>query len=228
MSRRRKLEKFEELATFKNVYQNFNIRDAELIGAGGKSVSMKGKWKMHFKNDHPLVLELACGRGEYAIQLALNYKQKNFIGVDIKGARIWKGAKKAITEEIKNVCFLRTRIEFIDLFFEKSEIDEIWITFPDPFPRKSKSNRRLISPLFLKKYRNILKQGGLVNLKTDSALLYEYALEVLNSDPSAEILYHNNDIYSGPLKYETLDIKTRYEQMHLSEGKKITFLQFKL
>ena len=228
MSRRRKLEKFNELATFQNVYQNFNIPESRLIGIGGKSVSLKGAWSTHFKNENPIVLELACGRGEYAIEMAIDDTERNFVGVDIKGARIWKGAKQAIHEKIENVCFLRTRIEFIDQFFEKSEVDEIWITFPDPFPRKSKANRRLIAPLFLDKYRKFLKKDGLVNLKTDSILLYEYALEVLNADPSAEILYQSNDIYSAPLEFETLNIKTRYELMHLSDGKNICFLQFRL
>ena len=150
MSRRNKLQKFAELLTFPNVYENFDPENPQLIGLNGMPVDRKGKWKKeHFKNDFPITLELACGRGEYSLGLGRMYPERNFIGVDIKGARIWKGARIALEENLTNVAFLRTRIEQIALFFDPEEIDEIWITFPDPFLRKSKANRRLTSCRFL-------------------------------------------------------------------------------
>jgi len=160
--------------------------------------------------------------------LAQRFPDRNFIGVDIKGARIWKGAKLALAEKIPNAAFLRTRIEQIDLFFEKDEVDEIWITFPDPFLKKGKSNRRLTAPSFLKRYKNILKKGGLVQLKTDSPELYEFTLEVMKTEENYEMIYHDDDIYAKPLPVEALNIKTEYEGMHLAVGKTIKFVQLKL
>ncbi len=229
MSRRNKLQKFSELLTFRNVVENFDPKNPGLTGENGAPVVLKGKWaKDFFGNDHPITLELACGRGEYSLGLARKYPDRNFLGVDIKGARIWKGASIALKEEIRNVGFLRTRIEQISLFFEPGEIAEIWITFPDPFLRKSKANRRLTSPFFLNQYQKILKEGGLIHLKTDEIRLYEFTLEVLNENKNYEICHQIEDIYAKPLVNEELELKTYYENMHLKAGKTIKYIQFKI
>lgn len=229
MSKRNKLQKFAELLSFPNVYENFDHRDPQLIGADGTPVVLKGKWATrHFQNDHPVILELACGRGEYTLGLASMYSESNFIGVDIKGARIWKGAYQALAQQQQNVAFLRTRIEQIALFFAPEEVSEIWITFPDPFLAKSKANRRLTAPYFLNAYRQILQKNGLVHLKTDEPNLYEFTLEVLAQDDRAKVLYHHPDIYSMPLAFSELNLKTYYERIHLSEGKTIKYIQFSL
>lgn len=229
MSKRNKLQKFAELLTFPNVYENFNPKAPQLHGVNGVPVDLKGQWcSKHFGNDNPIVLELACGRGEYTLDMARSSPNRNFIGVDVKGARIWKGAGIALEEELDNVAFLRTRIEQIGLFFAPEEISEIWITFPDPFLRKSKANRRLTAPRFLKDYQKILRQDGLIHLKTDEPQLYEYTLEVLADFPHAKLLYHDDDIYSKALPMPELEIKTYYERMHLEEGKTIKYIRFKL
>lgn len=228
MSKRNKLQKFAELLTFPNVYENFDPRNPQLIGMGGMPVSLRGCWaEAHFKNDHPITLELACGRGEYTLGLARRYPGRNFIGVDIKGARIWKGAKIALEEGLENAAFLRTRIEQIALFFAPGEISEIWITFPDPFLKKGKANRRLTAPGFLKGYRQLLKEDGQVHLKTDSPQLYEFTLEVLAEEPGVSLSYQNNDIYAGPLPIPELELKTYYEKMHLEDGRKIKYVRFR-
>lgn len=229
MSRRNKLQKFAELLTFPNVYENFDAKHPQLVGLNGAPVDLKGKWSVeHFKNDQPIVLELACGRGEYSLGLARQYPHFNFIGVDVKGARIWKGARIALTENLINVAFLRTRIEQISLFFEPEEISEIWITFPDPFLQTRKANRRLTAPGFLEEYRKILKKDGLVHLKTDEPNLFAFTLEVLRQDNKVEIIYQNDDIYAKPLPFQELEIKTYYEKMHLADGKAIKYVRFKL
>lgn len=229
MSRRNKLEKFAELLTFPNVYECFDPTHPRLIGLHGQEADLRGRWAgRHFQNDRPVVLELACGRGEYTLGLARRYPERNFIGVDIKGARIWKGARIALQEELKNAAFLRTRIEQIAAFFACGEISEIWITFPDPFLRSSKANRRLTSPRFLAEYRKILRPDGLIHLKTDEPNLYEYTLEVLSGTERAAILYHDDDIYGQALPAPELEIKTYYERMHLQAGKTIKYIQFRL
>lgn len=226
MSRRNKLLKFSELQTFANVYENFDMKVAELSGING-NVDLHGKWnELHFKNDHPITLELACGRGEYTLDLARKYPNRNFIGVDIKGARIWQGAKIGLEEKLDNAAFLRTKIELITPFFSEGEIDEIWITFPDPFLKESKANRRLTAPSFLNIYRKILKDGGIVQLKTDDPTLYEFTQETLAEDPKVKVLYDNPDIYSAPLEFEALETKTYYEKMHLKKGRKIRYIRF--
>jgi len=229
MSRRNKLQKFAELMAFPNVLENFNPKAPGLVGEGGRPVERKGKWALNqFGNENPITLELACGRGEYSLGLARMFPNRNFIGVDIKGARIWKGASIALEEGLSHVAFLRTRIEQVGLFFGPSEIEEIWITFPDPFLRKSKANRRLTSPRFLREYRKILRPGGMVNLKTDSPELYEYTKEVLEAEKDATVLYDKDDIYSEPLDFPELQIQTVYERMHLAVGRKIKFVRFGL
>lgn len=227
MSRRNKLQKFAELLSFPNVYENFDAKDPELTGKDGELVDLKGKWgAAHFRNDKPITVELACGRGEYTLGLARRYPERNFIGVDVKGARIWKGANIALEEGLDNAAFLRTRIEQIALFFAPQEISEIWITFPDPFLKKSKANRRLTSANFLKEYRKILKKDGIVHLKTDEPNLYEFTMETLAADDQVEVLYHDDDIYAKPLPFPELELKTYYEMIHLSEGKKIKYVRF--
>lgn len=229
MSRRNKLQKFAELLSFPNVYENFDPKNPGLIGVDGASVTLKGTWgKDHFKNEHPITLELACGRGEYSLGLSRMYPDRNFIGVDIKGARIWKGAGIALEEQLNNVAFLRTRIEQIDLFFASNEVDEIWITFPDPFLGKSKANRRLTSPRFIDRYRKFLKPGGICHLKTDDPTLYEYSLEALSEISFVKILYQDDDIYSKALPLPELDLKTYYEKIHLRDQKTIKYLKFSI
>jgi len=227
MSTRNKLEKFAEVLSFPNVFENFNPKDNILVGKDGIEIDYSSGWNdFYFKNNNPIVLELACGRGEYSLELARRNPDVNYIGVDIKGARIWKGAKIALEEKISNIAFLRTKIEHIEDFFKPGEIDHLWITFPDPFLKKSKSNRRLTSPYFLDRYRKILKDKGLIHLKTDSPELYEFTLETISQDSKCNVLYDNNDIYSKELDFSELEIKTYYEKQHLTKGRKIKYLKF--
>lgn len=229
MSRRNKLEKFAELLTLKNVYQNYSFQDPLLHYVDGNLVQRRGHWaRDHFQNEHPLVLELACGWGEYTMGLAKQQPGRNFIGIDVKGNRIWKGAKQSLEEGLNNVAFLRTRIEQIEQFFAPGEISEIWITFPDPFLRKSKSNRRLTALPFLQKYRQLLVPGGFIHLKTDSPELYDFTLETLVEAAFCQVTYQDDDIYSKPLAHPALDIKTKYEKMHLEAGRTIKYVQIKL
>lgn len=230
MSRRNKLAKFAELLTFPNVFENRGAYSPNpvLNGKDGQPVDMKGRWnESFFKNNNPVVLELACGKGDYTVGLARMYPDQNFIGVDIKGNRIWRGAKTALEENLPNVAFLRTRIEQIHHFFAPNEVSEIWITFPDPFPKKE--SRRLTALPFLNLYKRILKKGGLVHLKTDAIELYTFTLEeVIPNQNDYALRYHNADIYAGPLWLEALELKTYYERKHLAAGKKITYIQLQL
>ena len=229
MSRRRKLQKFADILRYPNVLENYDPTNAELLGEKGTKVKLKGNWaKDHFKNDKPICLELACGRGEYSLALAERHIDTNYIGLDVKGARIWKGATIALEKEIANVAFLRTRIENILAFFGKNEISEIWITFPDPFIRKSKVNRRLTSHFFLEKYKQLLKPDNVLHLKTDSDFLFEFSQESISTFEGANILIQESDIYSKSLLHPDLDIKTYYEKMHLEDGRKIKYIQFQL
>lgn len=227
MGRRNKLEKFENLSRYRNVLENFDHSDAMLRWYDDIELNPKGQWNERiFKKDQPITLELACGKGEYAIGMAEMYPERNFIGLDIKGARIWKGAGYALENQLDNVAFLRTRIEFISKFFDEHEVEEIWITFADPFLKHRKSNRRLTSPIFLSHYKDILSSSGTINLKTDSCLLYYYTISVLNQAEDIDILYQNNNIYASPLDFPELDIKTFYEQSHLRDGRQIKFVKF--
>lgn len=215
------------MAEFPSVYQNFSVTEPVLTNSEGDDVEMKGKWNSHhFKNDQPIVLELACGGGEYTVGMAKMHPGKNFIGVDIKGARIWKGASASKEANLTNTAFLRIRIEQIALFFAPGEVSEIWITFPDPFLRLSKAKKRLTSPRFINTYRQILKEGGFVNLKTDEPNLYQFTLETLEEDAGTKLIYSENDIYSKPLYTPELEIKTFYEQMHLENQKTIKYVKF--
>ncbi|MDX1477659.1 MAG: tRNA (guanosine(46)-N7)-methyltransferase TrmB [Saprospiraceae bacterium] len=227
MSRRNKLQKFADLQKLDNVYENFSVQHPQLVATGNTPVDLKGCWgARHFGNAHPLTLELGCGKGEYTVGLGRRYPDRNFIGVDIKGARIWKGATQSHREALSNVAFLRTRIECITAFFGPGEVDEIWITFPDPFPRDSKVNRRLTAPVFLKRYRMLLKKRGLVHLKTDDPGLYAFTLETIEADPACDLLYASDDVYAGDLAYDELAIQTFYERMHLADGRTIKYLRF--
>lgn len=229
MSRRNKLQKFAELQQMPNFYQCFSVAQPQLIGHGNREVDLKGLWAArHFANDQPIILELGCGRGEYAVGLAVQSPDKNFIGVDVKGARMWQGARRALQENIANVAFLRTRIECLDAFFASEEIDEIWITFPDPFPRTRKANRRLTAPEFLDRYRSFLRDSGIVHLKTDDTQLYDFTIDTVETYTGAHLQHASADIYSGELPHPALTIKTHYEQMHLTEGKKIKYVRFAL
>ena len=224
MSKRNKLEKFADLMGFPNVFQNFSPKEIKPIGKDGAQVELKGCWAKRFGNDKPITVELACGRGEYTIQLARDYDDRNFIGVDVKGARIWKGAKMAITEGLDNVAFMRTKIEVIEEFFAPNEIAEIWITFADPFI--GKPNRRLTALAFHDRYKNMLKEGGIVNMKIDDPTLYESTKEVLAERNDVKILYDKDDIYSAPLDFPELEYKTYYEKSHLEKGRKIKYMRW--
>lgn len=214
-----KLQRFAELKTFTNVHE-FLFDERE------NNFRLKGKWSQeYFKNANPIVLELGCGKGEYSIGLAEKYTDKNFIGVDIKGARIWRGSKNAQEKNLQNVSFLRTQVEYAEGCFEKGEVSEIWITFPDPQPNKEK--KRLTHFNFLDRYRNILKPSGVVHLKTDSAELYEFTLAVI-ADNNFNLLDSTSDLYSGSDadREEVKSIRTHYEKLFTALGKKITYLKF--
>ena len=214
-----KLKKFAEMETFHNVFQP--PYDPELAG----------HWRDHyFHNENPVVLELGCGRGEYTVGLAERYPEKNFIGVDIKGARMWAGAKEAEIKELKNVAFLRTNIEFITEFFAAGEVDEIWITFCDP--QMKKATKRLTSTYFMQRYHRIVKPGGLIHLKTDSPFLYTYTTEMLRLNPYP-VVAQTDDLYADSL--DSIDVfrdaralQTHYEKQWLDRGMKIKYIEWRL
>lgn len=215
-----KFKKFKENETFTNLFQ------PELQDIADSSFELKGKWKSnYFKNNNPIVLELGCGKGEYTIGLSKQFKDKNFIGVDIKGARLWRGAKTATEEQLPNVGFVRTRIEQISAFFAEDEVDEIWITFPDPQPREVKAKKRLSSSRFLNQYVSFLKPNGLVHLKTDCQPLHEYTRKVVEQN-NLQLNVCTNDLYSTVTNDPILGIKTFYEQQFLAQGLPITYLNF--
>ena len=239
-----KLARWQELGSFTNVIQT------EATDVVEKDHQIKGNWKSHiFKNSNPIILELGCGKGEYSIGLAEMFPENNFIGVDIKGARMWRGAKTSNERQMTNVAFLRTRIEFIDRFFSEDEVDEIWITFPDPHPGTRNSNKRLTSPWYLNKYIKFLKNNGIIHLKTDNVELFQYTRSVIKAN-NLEELFSSNNLYSEELKPEDviigvsdslnlpkesllfvnniLSIKTFYEKQFLAKEMKITYLAFKL
>ncbi len=217
-----KLRRFAENLTFKNFVQ------PEFEEIFHRDHPLKGHWHSDFfHNDSPIVLELGCGRGEYTVALAARYPDRNFIGVDIKGARMWRGAKTATENEMPNVGFLRTRIEFIESFFAENEVDELWITFPDPQLRKNRIKKRLTAPLFLGCYSRFLKPDGAVNLKTDSQHLHLYTRAVAECN-GLPVEVCDNDIYGHGTADEVLSIKTAYETRFLAEGLPITYLRFGL
>lgn len=209
---RKKLQKFAEIDKLTNVAQ---LDDANI----------KEKIK-NFLNDTPLVLELACGRGEYTIAMAKLFPDKQFIGIDVQGERIWYGAKEAKEHRLKNVLFLRIQVENLDEFFAKHSIDEIWITFPDPFPRKKQIKKRLTSPRFLELYKNLLAKDASVNLKTDDYNLFVYSKESVN-DFGGKVIEEIEDIYKKRPKNKLLYIKTYFEEKHIKAKKAINYLKFK-
>lgn len=193
-----------------------------------KNPHYKNAWQTNFfKNNNPIVVELACGKGDYALAMAQLFPNKNFIGVDIKGNRIYTAARKAEDEKIQNVAFIRDQIDLLTNYFEKDEIDEIWITFADPFPKKSKHKKRLTSKKFLKVYQQFLKKDGIIHLKTDSDILYEYTKEVLQTVPS-KILKDYPDVYAMNKNEELYNIQTHYEKMHLKDGRTIKYIAFQI
>jgi len=209
----KKLKRFAEIKTFSNVLEY--------------PENIAGKWKEHFGNNHPIVLELACGKGEYAIGLARLFSEKNFIGVDIKGNRIWVGAKYALDNNLKNVAFLRTQIQMITAYFEEGEADEIWITFPDPQLRTSKSTKRLTHPRYLRLYDKILKRNGKIHLKTDSPDLYNFTKTVIGLYNLA-LIFDTDDVYKQETVSQQLNIKTHYESLDIAKSKRIFYLCFSL
>jgi tRNA (guanine-N7-)-methyltransferase len=189
---------------------------------------IKGNWrKEHFKNDNPITVELACGRGEYTVGLAALFPERNFIGIDIKGERIWKGSTIAVEQNLTNVAFLRTPILNIESFFNEGEIDEVWITFPDPRPRKRDIKRRLTSMRFLEMYKKLVKPGGYIRLKTDNTGLFEYSLEEIQPRTDIHDFQFTRDVYASDLRPECFDIKTKYEEVFAEKGEKIKYLRFK-
>jgi tRNA (guanine-N7-)-methyltransferase len=188
---------------------------------------MKGKWHSFFKNDHPIILELACGKGEYAVGLGRMHPQKNYIGVDVKGNRLWKGAKTALQEGLNNVAFLRTQIDRISDYFDKDEIGEIWITFPDPQLRLSKIKKRLTHPKFLRLYQQFLRTEGVIHLKTDSPDLYRFTKTVIDLY-DADLLMDYDDLYNEKDIIDELTIKTHYEALDIAQCKRVHYLQFKI
>jgi tRNA (guanine-N7-)-methyltransferase len=212
-----KLKRFEIIAGRDNVLEP------------GKEIyhQIKGVWNSsYFKNENPITAELACGRGEYTIGLAKFFPNRNYVGVDMKGDRIWKGSTWAVEQNIANVGFLRTQILNIETFFEVSELDELWLTFPDPRPRKRDIKRRLTSPRFLEMYKRILKPSGYFRFKTDNTALFDYTLEELRLRNDLVDFEFTHDLYNSNLREECFDIKTRYEEMFEAKGEKIKYLRF--
>lgn len=225
-----KLARWNELETFSNVIQPLieEIKSEEPGELKVRNHPVKGKWRdTIFRNQNPVVLELGCGRGEYTIGLATRFPEKNFIGVDIKGARLWRGAKTSNEKNIPNAAFLRTRIEFINAFFETDEADELWITFPDPHPGTRNANKRLTSPYYLNSYRSLLKDNGIVHLKTDNTELFRFTRQVAIAN-NLQLLFDTEDLYGSGLSDDILSIKTHYEKMFLGMGMKINYLAFRL
>lgn len=209
-----KLRRFAEITTFENVIE---LEDGKIL---------KGNWaEQHFKNKYPLILELGCGKGEYTVNLARLFPEINFIGIDYKGNRIWRGAKTAIDENIANVAFLRIQIENLTDYFLENEVSEIWITFPDPQPQISREKKRLTSPRFLNMYKLVLIEKGPVHLKTDSDLLHTYTGQKIE-ELGLKVHVQTDDLYHSPLVDEVLSIQTYYEKKYLARDKNINYLKF--
>ena len=222
MGSKNKLKRFNQNLTFPNVIQPSR---QELIE---NKFPLKGNWrKDFFKNENPIVLELGCGKGEYSVYLAKENLHKNFIGIDLKGARLWAGAKESLILELKNVAFIRAQIELVSDLFSENEIDEIWITFPDPQIKYKRTKHRLTNPQFLAKYKNILKPEGFIHLKTDSEYMHGYTLGLLEG-MGIEVEYAHHDLYTNPYApKEASAVQTYYEKIYLEENKPITYLKFK-
>ena len=223
MGSKNKLKRFQDNEVFANVIQPLRSEIVE------EEFQFKGKWKRDFfKNDKPLILELGCGKGEYTLGLAERNKDCNYLGIDIKGARFWRGAKTALENEMPNVGFLRTQIELVDQVFAEGEVDEIWITFPDPQIKWKRTKHRMTNPEFLNKYKHILTKEGIIHLKTDSEFMHGYTLGILEG-LGHDILYAHHNIYvNHEAPEEVVGIQTFYEQLYLDKNKSITYLKFRL
>lgn len=209
----KKLIRFKAIQSFPNVLQY--------------PEGMPGKWKDLFKNENPITLELACGKGEYTVGLSRLYPAGNFIGVDLKGNRIYSGALECLKNHIPNAAFLRTQIDKINRYFQPGEVSEIWITFPDPQLKNKKSMKRLTSPFFLSMYKQILIPGGKIHLKTDNTELYKFTLGIIK-EHGHHLIKETNDLYASGIQDEATQIQTHYEKMHLAEGLKIKYVVFSL
>lgn len=218
-----KLKRFKENETFTNVFQPTR---EEVVG---DQFPLKGKWSSEFfKNDNPIVLELGCGKGEYSVGLAERFPEKNFIGIDIKGARFWRGAKTAVESGMNNVAFVRTQIELINHIFAENEVSEIWITFPDPQIKYKRTKHRMTNAEFLERYKKILKPSGLMHLKTDSEFMHGYTLGLLHG-LGHEVIYANHNIYKNEgAPAEVIGIQTFYESQYLEVNKPITYIKFRI
>lgn len=215
-----KLKKFLEIEKFPRVYQ------PEIEEIYQKDYVLKGNWSSEvFKNSNPIILELGCGKGEYTVAMAEMFPDKNFVGIDIKGARMWQGAKTSNEKNLENTAFLRTRIEFVESLFAQDEVDEIWITFPDPQLKNRRRKKRLSSPNFLNIYRSFLKDQGVINLKTDNEFLFDYTKEIAHTN-RLTILKETKDLYQSDFIDEKLAIRTYYEKLFLKEGSKINYIAF--
>ncbi|MCA1965633.1 MAG: tRNA (guanosine(46)-N7)-methyltransferase TrmB [Flavobacterium sp.] len=223
MGSKNKLKRFSENETFTNVFQPTR---EEVVG---DQFPLKGKWNSDFfKNDNPIVLELGCGKGEYSVGLAERFPEKNFIGIDIKGARFWRGAKTAVETGMNNVAFVRTQIELINHIFAENEVSEIWITFPDPQIKYKRTKHRMTNAEFLDRYKKILKPSGLMHLKTDSEFMHGYTLGLLHG-LGHEVIYSNHNIYKNEgAPAEVTGIQTFYESQYLEVNKPITYIKFRI
>lgn len=223
MSGKNKIKRFVENETFGNVFQP--LREDVVLG----NFSLKGKWhKDFFGNENPIVLELGCGKGEYSVGLASRFPDKNFVGIDVKGARFWRGAKTAVDDGLTNVAFVRTQIEILEYVFATNEVDEIWITFPDPQIKYKRTKHRMTNSEFLKLYQKFLKPNGIVNLKTDSEFMHGYTLGLLHGE-GHEVIYANHNIYVNEgSPAEVTEIQTFYENQYLATNKAITFIRFRI
>ena len=223
MGSKNKLKRFKENDTFGNVFQP--TREEVVSG----QFPLRGKWNQdYFKNINPIVLELGCGKGEYSVGLADKYPNKNFIGIDLKGARFWRGAKTAVETGLKNVAFIRTQIELINHIFDENEVDEIWITFPDPQIKYKRTKHRMTNSQFLKLYKKVLKPEGVINLKTDSEFMHGYTLGLLHGE-GHEVIYSNHNVYVNEgSPEEVTSLQTFYEKQYLEINKAITYIRFKI
>ncbi len=220
-----KMKKLSEVSTFPFVYENKNFLAPSICDSTGQVLEWKGEWaKNAFKNSNPITMELACGKGDYTIALAERFPERNFIGVDIKGDRLWRGGMTVQSKGLSNVVFVRSKIEQLDLFFASHEIDEIWITFPDPFPKKPDTKRRLSAPSFLELYKKLIKENGFIHFKTDALDLFNYTEESMK-EAGYELLTVQRDIYGNQLADEITSIKTYYELMHLADARTINYLK---